>query len=622
MSTTMSRRANRRSWDGLVTIAVFMASMICLYVARAILIPIAFAILLSFLLSPLVTGLEKRYIGRVWAVVVVVLVAGVFVAGFGWLVWQQTVSLARDLPSYQSNIRNRIADLRALTQGAPFARAAKSLKEAADNDESPQAAEDADESASRRAMPVRIVTAEDEQLTDLQSIATMIAPLLGPLPSVALVVVLVSFMLIRREDLRNRMLGLIGQGHITLASKAIDEAGQRISRYLLMQLLINGCFGLGISIGLYLIGVPYAIFWGSLAGVLRYVPYVGPWLGALLAIAMSLMIFESWLQPLLVIGLFGILELATNLVLEPRLYGRSIGMAEVPFIIAVAFWTWIWGPVGLVLATPLTVCLAVLGKNVPQLKFLDALLGDGQGLAPEVTFYQRLISQDQDEATDIAEEYLESTSIDQVCDELLIPALTNARQALRDDLLTKEEFDFVVASTREILEQLTFAQSRDVTRFPDTDESSHSRLQIVACPVHDEADEVGLLIFRQLLDPRVCDLDLSSSHRLAAELVEFVDQARPAVVCLAAIPPGGLAKARLYCKRLRARFDDLKIVVGLWGLTADVERSRTQLLEAGADFVGTTLAETRGQLVQLVALVSAADRTEADAKPVAAGDSA
>ena len=235
-------------------------------------------------------------------------------------------------------------------------------------------------------------------------------------------------MLLKYEDLRNRLIGLVGSGQLTVTTRALDDAGQRISRYLLMQFIINGSYGLAAGLGLFFLGVPYAVLWGFLAAVFRYIPYVGPWIAAFFPIIISLVAFPGWGQLALVIGLFVLLELWSNLLMEPWLYGHSIGVSEVGLLVVTGFWTWLWGPIGLVLATPLTVCLVVLGRHVPQLHFFDLLFGKAPALAPPVIYYQRLLARDQEEATEVVEDYVKAHSLEKVYDEVLIPALLLAWQ--------------------------------------------------------------------------------------------------------------------------------------------------------------------------------------------------
>ena len=269
-----------------------------------------------------------------------------------------------------------------------------------------------------------------------------------------LVIVLVVFMLIQREDLRNRLIRFVGYGRLTFTTRALEEAGQRISRYLLMQTIINSSFGLAVGLALYLIGVPYAVLWGFFAAVLRFIPYVGPFAAAIMPSALSLAVFEGWLWPILVVGIFVALELICNMVLEPLLYSESAGVSGVGLLVAVAFWTWLWGPVGLVLATPLTVCVVVLGKYVPGMDFIGVLISDQPAMESNISYYQRLLAMDQAEAAEIVEEHLKTHPQEQLFDGVLIPALNYARRDRELGRLTEDGEQFVFRATREILEDL------------------------------------------------------------------------------------------------------------------------------------------------------------------------
>ena len=282
----------------------------------------------------------------------------------------------------------------------------------------------------------------------------ILAPLLEPLSAAAFVVVLVIFMLLKYEDIRNRLIGLVGSGQLTVTTRALDDAGQRISRYLLMQCIINGSYGLAVGLGLFFLGVPYAVLWGFLAAVLRYIPYVGPLIAAVFPVTISLVAFPGWGHLALVLGLFVLLELWSNLIMEPWLYGQSIGVSEVGLLVVTGFWTWLWGPIGLVLATPLTVCIVVLGRHVPHLQFFDMLFGDAPALAPPVLYYQRLLARDQEEATEFVEEYVKAHTLEKVYDDVLIPALLLAWQDRQQGLLTGENEAFILQATQDIVADL------------------------------------------------------------------------------------------------------------------------------------------------------------------------
>ena len=276
--------------------------------------------------------------------------------------------------------------------------------------------------------------------TDVERFWEMVEPIFEPLARVGIVLVLTIFMLIQREDLRNRFIRLVGQGRMTLTTQTMDEAGQRISRFLLTQSVINAGFGLIVATALFWIGVPYAILWGVTAALLRFVPYVGSLLAMLLPTALAFVLFDGWSRTLATLGLFLSLDAVTANVIEPLLIGRHTGVSSLALLVSALFWTWLWGPVGLILSTPLTVCLAVLGKHVPRLEFLAVLLGDEPALETDISFYQRLLAGDEDEASEIVEQQLQTTSREQVFDEMLVPTLLLAeRDRVREAISESEQ---------------------------------------------------------------------------------------------------------------------------------------------------------------------------------------
>jgi hypothetical protein len=373
-----------------------------------------------------------------------------------------------------------------------------------------------------------------------------------------------------------------------------------------MHSLLNGSFGIAVGCGLLLIGLPYALLWGVLAAVLRFIPYVGPTIAALLPMVLSLAVFPGWHQPLLVMGLIVLLELAANMIMEPVLYGRTIGVSTVALMIAIAFWTWLWGPVGLLLATPLTVSLAVLGRYVPQLEFLGVLLSDEPVLETHTSYYQRLVAQDQDEAVELVEEYFRDHPLSEVYEAVLVPALYAAKKDQARGNLTADEMHFVVQTTREIVENLSLYPRPSLlsdttaidTPAPDPDASPLPKVPLVCCPAHDAADELVLLMLQHLLDPSPYDIELLHPTMLTSEVVTLVEQQGVGLICLGTLAPGGLAQTRYLCLRLRTRLPELKIVVGRWGFSGSGEESGEMLREAGADIVATTLHETCIQLMQ------------------------
>jgi hypothetical protein len=439
--------------------------------------------------------------------------------------------------------------------------------------------------------------------------------------TVAIIVVLIIFILVQREDLRNRLIRLWGREYLTTMTKALDDGASRISRYLGMQLLVNLSFGVAITVGLFFIGVPYPMLWGFLAGALRYIPYVGAWLGAIFPLAISLVFTAGWTPPLLVLALFTVLELLISYVLEPMIYGHSIGVSGVALLLATVFWAWLWGPIGLLLATPLTACLVVVGRHVPHMSFLVILLGDQPVLKPPVTYYQRLLAKDQDEAIDLVEEYLKDHPARDVYEHILLPALVMTKQNKSHHDFTPEDERYILLAVREMVDDLAHLQKKEKQQSADAGASvpaaDGKKVLVFGCPANDEADELALYLFRQVLDCARCQFEILPAETLAGEVVSRVQEQKPALVCVAILPSGGYAPARYLCKRLRAEVPELKIVVGCWGLSDNVELTRERLLSSGADQVGVALEETRCQILALVQVLGQAP-SQTKPRPVAA----
>lgn len=342
----------------LIGVATFVLIIASLYWAQAVLIPVALAILLTFLLSPVAGALERIALGRLPSVILVAVLTFSLLGGIGWIVTLQFGSLANELPKYTGNMRQKIADVRGAGKGGAIEKVQKTVEEVTS-----EIHKGGEPTKSKDQRPP-VIERPAESFT-FWPVPPAVEPMLERFASAGLVIVLVVFMLIQREDLRNRLIRLVGYGRLTFTTRALEEAGQRISRYLLMQTIINSTFGLVVGLVLYLIGMPYAALWGFFAAVLRFIPYVGPFAAAIMPSALSLVVFEGWLWPILVVGIFVALELSCNMVLEPLLYAESAGVSEVELLVAVAFWAWLWGPIGLVLATPLTVCVVVFGNMYP-----------------------------------------------------------------------------------------------------------------------------------------------------------------------------------------------------------------------------------------------------------------
>jgi len=573
----------------LLRFAVFVLVVGCLYWARDVLIPVAMAVLFTFLLAPLVMLLQRRHVPRVVAVLGVVLLALAVVGGLGFVVVTQLLSLGEQFPQYKDNIKEKISDIRGLGHQTGLGRARDTVTRAVG-----EAAREAERGAapdgrSQRPTPVVI---RGEATMPLTTLPAALAPWLEPLSRAGLLVLLVPFMLLAREETRNRLIRLIGFGRLAVTTRAMDEAGERVTRYLLTQSFVNATFGALIATGLFLIGLPYAVLFGFLAGALRFVPYVGIWIGAGLPVALCLALFTGWTKALLVIGLFALLEAFTAGVLEVLLYSRSAGVSEVGLLVALAFWTWIWGPIGLVLATPITVCLVVVAKYVPELEFLWILMGDEPAVSTEIAVYQRLLAGDEDEASDLVERALADQPLERVYDEVVLPSLVLASRDHARGRIDVHEQHALVDGVREIVETLPTPAGEAAPAPPET--------RVFGAAARSEGDAVVLLMLRDLLAPSRVALDVASPELLSSEVVRTVREHGSGIVVVSALAPGGLAQARFLCKRLRSSAPDVRILVGRWGGGDDVEAMRQVLVAAGADAVGTSLRETRDLVLEWV----------------------
>jgi predicted PurR-regulated permease PerM/methylmalonyl-CoA mutase cobalamin-binding subunit len=589
-----------------------------LYVGRQLLIPLALAAMLTFLLAPLV-GYIERWLGRIAAVLIVVAMLFSVAGGAGWLLTRQLIDLTARLPAYQTNIDKKLQSIRLPTGGA-FGRLSQSVsqlrKQLPDSAEPPvnaaspppethatTVAPSGDLPPDQQPMPVRIVESESSHLPQiLQNAAT---GLLGPLGTAGLVLLLVIFMLLKREDLRGRIIRLIGQGRISATTRAIDDAGGRVSRYLIMQLMVNVGLGSCIALGLYFIGVPNAVLWGAFAAIMRFVPYVGIWIAAAIPVLLSFAVSTNWLAPILTIGLFVMLELINANALEPWLYGSSTGVSSIALIIAAVFWTWLWGPIGLVLAIPLTVCLAVMGRHVPKLEFLSVLLSEEQALAPHEECYHRLLAFGLDEANDLAETYVKTHSLTSLYDSVLIPTVTLAEMDAQRDQLDAENRSAIHQHIHDLVEDLGSApdSKSEVEADKVIAEQTPSPLPGPACrvlclPARAHRDELAGEMLVQLLRKQGFDAENASAALTSVEVVELAAKSDPEAVCISVVAPSTLIHARYLSAKLRAGLPQVKIVVGLWGATENMAGAAERLRSSGADEVVLSLAEAVVQLAK------------------------
>ena len=629
----MANPSTTKNRDSLFILFGLVLVTACLYWARQVLVPVALAVLLAFILTPAVSALQRRGLGRLPSVFLVVVLALFLMGGVGYLISRQLDTLVINLPSYRGEVVRKLKSLKGAGDGGFLGRIQhffrdisdqlvdKTSERASEDEESDDSA--ADTSAVTPKSGEGVVTEEQAKsrkktkepgTTPSKPLYVQVAPsgwsraaqALGPaaegLADTVLVLVLVIFMLSQRENLRNRFVRLIGHGRLITTTQAFDEGGQRISRFLLMQLLINTIFAATLTVGLAVMGLlagqkvlwQYALLWGLMTGALRFVPYLGTWLATALAVGFSIATLPDWGLPLGVLSFFVTVELLTANVVEPLLFGHSTGVSPLALLLAAAFWTWLWGPVGLILSTPLTVVLVVLGKYVRELHFFEVLLGDEPALSTEVTYYQRLVARDLDEAADLVEDYLREHPPEAVYEDVLLPALLLARRDHDKGDLEPEGYEFVLQAMRDTEGDLAAALAEH------SKPSAAAKAIILGCPGRDEADELALAMLGQMLRLAGYALELVSAQKLSAEVVGHIEQSSLAVVCIGSLPPGGLAQARYLCKRIRQQSPNVKIVVGRWGDHDNIERTERRLRDAGADFVATTLQASRDQIVPLL----------------------
>jgi len=592
----------------LLAVVVAVVAIVTLYFARIVLIPFALALLFTFILTPVVKLLERVHFGRIPSALLVVLLSVGACGAVGWTVAKQFSQVVNQLPDYKANIRTKLTSLH-WSSHHELDNASQTMTEIGkDLATAPTAPRSGDPTLTRptilrpvpepRPVPVEVIKSPALPLESMQDV-------LGLLASALIVLVFTIFMLIRREDLRNRLISLAGDGNLQIVTQALDDANVRVSRYLLLQLAVNTCYGVFIGVCLHFIGLPGALLWGVIVGTLRFLPYIGPPLGGIMPLLLSLAVFDGWTRPLIVLGLFVFTELIVSNLVEPLLYGIHTGISSLAILVAAIFWTAIWGPIGLVLSTPLTVCLLVVGRHVPRLRFLQILLGDEPALTPDFRFYQRLLAMDHNEARQVLENYLEGKTLEELYDSVLIPALSLAEQDRHQNRLEDANQKFICQSTRELIDEFWEPRSEEPTAAVDGGErgelssaavsrAGQSR-KVVCLPARDEADEIVAIMLAQVLETaghQAQCIPLGTS----AEMLAQVKEEKPDVVCISALPPFAIPHARSLYAKLRAQDSKLRIIVGLWNYSDDASKVSRRLGLSEGSHAFTTLAEMRQEL--------------------------
>lgn len=584
------------------TVVIFAIAVAALYFGRDVLMPLALAILLSFVLAPLVILLRRVHLGRVPSVLAAVFLAFLVICGIATLIVGQLAQLAENLPLYQTTITQKIEALQTTATGNGIVERASSML----SDLRREITRTTEDAAAKKG-PVRGAPAGDSQqkpipveireppAAPLEVIRTVVGPLWGPLATGGIVIVFLIFILLQREDMRDRFIRLVGSRDLQRTTRALDDGVRRLSRYFLVQSAINAAFGVLIGTGLFFIGVPNPVLWGVLAMLLRFVPYIGAWIAAFFPLALAFAVDPNWSMLLWTVGLFVVIELLMGQAIEPLLNAHSTGLSAVAIVVAAAFWTWLWGPVGLLLSTPLTVCLVVIGRHVERLQFLDVLLGDKPALAPEESFYQRMLAGDPDEAAHQAEEFLKDRRLADYYDEIAIRGLALAQLDVNRGVLDHDHRVQIRDAVEELVDDLSDHDDASIaaeSEHEGDDGDSRPRGVAVLCIAgRGPLDEATAMMLVQLLQKHGIGARVVSSHEASPANILRLEPGGVKVVCLAYLEPAGFANARYLVRRVRRRLPQTRIILGLW-MRAPIENGDdTAARQSEADLVVSSLKE-------------------------------
>lgn len=567
-----------------------------LYLGREVLIPLALACLFTFLLNPLVKRLCRWGVPRIVSLAVVTAVCFSSLALVAWLLGGELANLANDLPNHRINIQRRIESLQKIGD-APFIQRLRQFvgdvsQSSAPDPELPAPAATPPPTPPPATPAPPPVSGETALAKALNMVVSTLAEALG---MATVVILFVVFMLLRLNDISQRITRLVGYGRLTLTTKAMDESGNRVSRYLLMQGTVNATYGLVLGIGLTLIGLPYVLLWGVLAAVSRFIPYVGPWLVSVLLLGLSLAMFDGWSQPLMVMAFIITLELLTNMLVEPMLYGHSVGLSDFALLLAIAFWTWLWGGVGLVLATPLTVCLVVFCKHIPSLEWVEILMGENPIPQQHLSYYQNHLASNEDGAQLLLESSLRKDGLETTLESIALPALVITR---REEVLGKLDHEEAVQIYQSMRSGLTLLKESAAGGAAEPEQAAGvpPALRVYGRALHGEPDAQALEMIAMLLPPTI-EMDIAAEPRLIGELAHDIETKKPDMVCISAMPLRAQLDASTLCRRLRSKLPDLKILVCRWGLPGQ-ELDPKPLREAGATWVVDSIKKAREVLEQ------------------------
>lgn len=562
--TTATRPAWQKSIITLSAVVTTAIILSILYVGRVVLIPIAMAIFLTYVLSPVVVFLQRRGLGRSPAVILTVAAALGLFLGTSFLITRELASLSTTLAANSESIKAKVASVRSSLIGSTDSPLTL-LMDDIDKLINPKKEE-----------PGATVVMEPRQSSWTPSVSAVLGPVTEAFGQAAFSFILVVFMLLAKTDLADRVFRLLGENQMTVATRAMHDASERVSKYLFWQFVLNFSFGLIVAAVLFGIGLKYSLLWGFLIFLMRYVPYIGTWIGIIPPVLFAIATGPDWVLPLATGGIIVGMEMLVNNFLEPYLYGKSHGISEVAQLISAAIWSFLWGPVGLILSGPITTCLLVLGRHAPSFRFLEILLGSQPALSPAMALFQRLASKDQDEALRTLQRSMKDRDAIAVFDDVFLPALAQVKTSRISGQIDPEDDVAVTAVAREILDDTL----EEIRPAPRGDEEFTERVRILASPAQDELDRLSLDAVISQLPAAHWEVRVSSVTTLTAELLADAAAFDPQVIVIGSLPPGGVAHARYLAKRLRQRFPDAHLLVGRWN---DEQLNATEWEAAGCN---------------------------------------
>jgi predicted PurR-regulated permease PerM len=594
-------RARTTDFPRVEPLLLLAVIVLVLYFARDLLIPLTFALTLAFLLAPAVSRLEGRKVPRVLAVALVGILAFSTIGAVGYVVTRQLLNVARTLPAYRLNIKEKMATVHSPAEQS----VEKAITDFEDITGLAISSLTPVSNADTQQIPTQIQTVRviDPERSQLQATTELLMRFLRPIGTIGVVIVFTIYLLMKREDLRHRILLLAGMGRISLMTQALQEAATRISQYLFFQAAVNASYGILFGSGLYLIGIPDATLWGALAGILRVVPYVGTATSLALPLIVSIAISASWWHPLLILGLFLVLELSATNFVEPWLFSSRTGISSLALLTMAIFWALLWGWPGLILSTPLTVCIVVIGRHVPQMSFLHTLLGTDAELSAEAHFYERLLAMDQREAHAIANNFLEGKPLVELYDSVLIPALSLVEQDRHQGNLDDARCSFFFLSIGELIAELTDYHQKESPNSPPTALYQPFKVQefaIVCISASDQADELTAQMLVQLMERSNHQTLLLSAASVSGEILDSLAAEPNTVIFISALPPFAFSQSRAICQRVRAHLPNNRIIIGLWNTPNDSEQSPEQTIERFGSGKPNVIVNTLGQALQQV----------------------